>query len=108
MLSFRYDENIISPCVEAFKQMTKLKMLIVEYTHNYDRMNAKNFKNNIGIMDYLPRSLMVLELLSYPGLKLFFSKVFDTFPISQFVLKVFLFLLSLRVHQPFFFLNLLS
>nr|GMD08034.1 diacylglycerol kinase 5-like isoform X1 [Ipomoea batatas] len=76
LLSFDYDENI-SPCIEAFKQMTKLKMLIVKYRVHHlcssksHQESIEAFKD-IDIVNYLPRSLMVLKFSYYPWSKLYF------------------------------------
>ncbi|XP_031102698.1 disease resistance protein TAO1-like isoform X2 [Ipomoea triloba] len=77
LLSFDSDENI-SPCIDSFKQMTKLKMLIVKYHERYRCSSESHLKSiealkETGIMNYLPRSLMVLKFPHYPWSKLFFS-----------------------------------
>ncbi|XP_031123399.1 TMV resistance protein N-like [Ipomoea triloba] len=61
LLSFKCDENI-SLCIEAVKQMTKLKMLIVGY-HKCDLCSSEE----MDIMSCLPRSLVVLKFQSYRG-----------------------------------------
>ncbi|XP_019167597.1 PREDICTED: protein SUPPRESSOR OF npr1-1, CONSTITUTIVE 1-like [Ipomoea nil] len=76
LLSFNCDDENISLCIEAFKQMTKLKMLIVEYHKCYlcssvsTHQSIEAFKE-IGIMSYLPRGLVVLKFQRYPWSKPF-------------------------------------
>ncbi|XP_019184971.1 PREDICTED: TMV resistance protein N-like [Ipomoea nil] len=76
LLSINCDE-IISPWIEAFEHMTKLKMLIVKY-RKHDLCSSESHLESIeafketGIMNYLPRSLMVLKFPYYPWSKLFF------------------------------------
>ncbi|XP_031104021.1 disease resistance protein RPP4-like isoform X3 [Ipomoea triloba] len=77
LLSFDCDEDI-SPCIDSFKQMTKLKMLIVRYQEEHYFCSSESHLKSIealketGITNYLPRSLTVLKFPYYPWSKLFF------------------------------------
>ncbi|XP_019184969.1 PREDICTED: TMV resistance protein N-like isoform X2 [Ipomoea nil] len=70
LLSFDCDESI-SPCIDSFKQMTKLQMLLVKYQENYHCRSESHLESieafkETGIMNYLPRNLMVLKFPHYP------------------------------------------
>ncbi|XP_031101969.1 TMV resistance protein N-like [Ipomoea triloba] len=77
LLSFYCDENI-SPCIDSFKQMTKLKMLSVKYRERYHCSSESHLKSiealkEIGIMNYLPRGLVLLKFPYFPWSKPFCS-----------------------------------